>query len=84
MSKSANYKKNASRLRNDLHNRNSPATSNRTGTSTTKDTPDETRPPSGLKGRDIGMWYAQRSKQKKDQELVDGGVERQTKMVNEL
>lgn len=78
MSKSATYKKNASRLRNELQNRIS---SNKMENPPAADDPR----PSGLKGREIGLWYAQRNKRKKEQELADGGEsDRRPKMVSEF
>lgn len=78
MSKSAAYKKSASRLRDELRNRISATTSN----GIEKDTADV--PPQGLKGREIGMWYAQRNKRRKEQGLADGGDnEGRTKMVSD-
>lgn len=80
MSKSATYRKNANRLRNELWNRNSSSVAKERSENVTS----ESRPP-GLKGREIGMWYAQRNKRKKDQELAGGGGgEKVVKMVNNL
>lgn len=82
MSKSATYKKNANRLRSELQNRISSNSSNKTENPPTPSTADDR--PSGLKGREIGLWYAQRNKRKKEQ-LADGGEgERRTKMVSEF
>ncbi|KAJ6619656.1 ATP-dependent DNA/RNA helicase DHX36 [Pseudolycoriella hygida] len=58
MSKSVNYIKSASRLRNELRSR----------TVHERDITNERAPP-GLRGRELGMWYAQRSKQRKEKEL---------------
>lgn len=84
MRKSATYKKNADRLRNELRNRNASNSSNGIENQITSDKGDEERPP-GLKGREIGLWYAQRNKRRKEQDLA-GGVEgeRRIKMVGQF
>lgn len=76
MSKSSTYRKNADRLRNELRNRNSSIHSNDIG----ENSRDQGRPP-GLKGREIGMWYAERNKRKKE---LAGEGEKATKMVKKL
>lgn len=73
MRKSATYRKDVTRLRNELRNRNSASSSNGV-----ENYEHETRPP-GLKGREIGLWYAQRNKRKKEQE--GGESERRSRMV---
>lgn len=84
MSKSANYKKVASRLRNELRNRNSSNLSNEVERNPTPNREVEC-PPSGLKGREIGMWYAQRNNRKQDQERADGVEgQKRTKMVDKI
>lgn len=58
MSKSSTYKKTANRLRNELRNKNASTSSSSLSENATH--------PAGLKGREIGMWYAQRNKRKKE------------------
>lgn len=79
MSKSGAYRKNANRLRNELRIRNSSIQSNELG----ENSRDQDRPP-GLKGREIGMWYAERNKRKKELELAAGGGVKVTRMVSIL
>lgn len=61
MSKSSMYKKTAGRLRNELQNRKLVNSS----IETVEKTADEGRPP-GLRGREIGLWYANRNRMRKE------------------
>ncbi|XP_037042409.1 ATP-dependent DNA/RNA helicase DHX36 [Bradysia coprophila] len=63
MSKSFKYRQVASRLRNELQNRKSASSSN-----AAENVADDVRPP-GLRGREIGLWYAKRNKMLKEHEL---------------
>lgn len=59
---SSSYNQHANRLRDKLESRN--ATEDADQNRTTD------RPPAGLRGRDLGMWYAQRSKKSTENKLV--------------
>lgn len=59
---SSSYNQNANRLRDKLESRNQ--------TEDDDQNRRNDRPPPGLRGRDLGMWYAQRSKKNNENKLV--------------
>lgn len=73
----SNYKQTANRLRDKLDSRNQSNNDEQSGSQQTSNQSND-RPPAGLRGRDIGMWYAQRSK---NQRKADGKPIRQEKKL---
>jgi hypothetical protein len=58
----SSYNQHANRLREKLESRNQ--------TEDDDQNQRDERPPPGLRGRDLGMWYAQRSKKNTENKLV--------------